>query len=320
MKGIRRYVSCILITVFVLTLTGAGLSKNNPVLDLDKTPVYEKVDITSLTAYSDSYKDCDVIFGGVVAAKTEKDITVSAKEGSGSIRVIPAKNVSFSAVKEGDEVTVYGAFKLPDLLNKEIYVEAADVNTGALPSGEYYLPGKGALSRGERIKESVANGKVEYYVPRSWLAAKISGEDKDKVFNIASDAGSCYYINSIRGKKAAEALCIFYFDSETYVKYNSDYEETTAIERAIIENICPDEKSSLFILGTDLASSKFPAETADIGHGRSYDYYNVTYSNSHHVELVFTPVTGGICVVMYIYSKADSKEDLLFLLKTLETK
>ena len=313
----------ILITVFVLSLTGAGFSRNNPVLDLEKSPVYESLDIPRILLSAETYENRDVVIGGSVKTKASgnKSFTLADRNNEDlTLEITYSDSAAVSKLELGSIITVFGQVKL-SLLNKDLSISASYLSPEMALLEDFYFEGGEGRSVGKTVRESIADGKIKYYIPGNYLAAKLSGEDKDKVFNIDAADGNCYYLNSIKGKNIPEALCVYYIDSEKYVKYNSDYAETEAIERAIVANVCPDEDSKLYtkIFGTEMHSGIFPTKSVSRGFGRTYDYYNVTYSNSHHVEFVFTPVTGGICVVMYIYSVSDSKNDLLFLLRTLET-
>lgn len=161
---------------------------------------------------------------------------------------------------------------------------------------------------------SFNGGKMTYRIPAGFAGVEISDEDKADIFNV--DAADCnaYILNGLTGQKEAEVLCMFFFNFDKYLSYETDSKETTDVEYAIINNIDPAEVDIL----SRLVFSPISYQTAE--DGRIFNNYVATYG-SHRVEFVFTAVEGGMCVLMYIYNDGyNYVDDILYIMHSISEK
>ena len=101
---------------------------------------------------------------------------------------------------------------------------------------------------------------------------------------------------------------IFYFDNDYFVDVPEEKDETNAIERAIISNICPSEAKRLKWNSLSLRHYFYPTSQSKSLAGLHFHHYVAKYEN-FRVEFAFTPTEKGICVVMFIYNHDGTKAD-----------
>lgn len=159
----------------------------------------------------------------------------------------------------------------------------------------------------ETKTRSLADGLISYRIPNYWESIET------KIDTLPDGYGYQYKLDDNFSDSRVENLSIFYFDIPDYVKEFKDYKEIGGIERAIIENICPDEDLSWYNL--NLKHYLFPTESAS-AFGKKFDYYRASYKN-HVVEFVFTEATDGLCVMVYVYKDTDYVDDIMYLISTL---
>lgn len=180
----------------------------------------------------------------------------------------------------------------------------------------YTIDNDTKISEEASTKRTMNNGKITYLVPPEFEGILFNEEEKGEMFLMDSEECEAYRINALTGEDAAEVLCVFYFDSDRFLKYETDKKEIRGMERAIIENITPGQQSWLErVLPGALINDPFDSEYFD---GRLYEHFVAIYG-SHKVEYVFTPVIDGLLVMMYIYLDEPSfPEDVIYMLSTVE--
>ncbi len=148
-------------------------------------------------------------------------------------------------------------------------------------------------------QRSIADGDITFTIPDSMTRV----EDAE-IFNkhISDEKDGEMYLdgNALFG--------IFYFDNDYFVDVPEEKDETNAIERAIISNICPSEKNRLKWNSITLRHYFYPTSQSKSLAGLNFHHYVAKYEN-FRVEFAFTPAKDGICVVMFIYNHDDTKAD-----------
>lgn len=189
---------------------------------------------------------------------------------------------------------------------------------GASGGTEYTVNGRKFSSLRSKEKR-VAGGTMTYMVPSAFEQVE------SPIENIT---GNRYTLNEIQNEKKADAedLFVFYFDNEKYLLNLNDKNQREAIEMAIIKNILPGEK-----INNILERMEFPTKTIKAKYNRAaggsetkvFDYFTTSFVDSskktHNVEFVFT-VNGqeGIGCILYVFTESVHKEDILYIMSTIE--
>ena len=182
-----------------------------------------------------------------------------------------------------------------------------------------YKVGNKKFSSKLSSKKSIAGGKMKYSVPSEF----------DKVETpIENIAGNQYKLNEIPNqfKTNAEDLFVYYFSNEKYLLNLNDRNQREAIEMAIVKNILPGEKVDGILDRLEFPTKTLTAKykTAD---GRTekkeFDYFTTTFIDSarktHNVEFVFTRNgEDGIGCILYVFTESVHKEDILYVMRTIE--
>lgn len=182
-----------------------------------------------------------------------------------------------------------------------------------------YTVGKKKFSSKLSSKKSIAGGKMKYSVPSEF----------DKVETpIENIAGNQYKLNEIPNqfKTNAENLFVYYFSNEKYLRNLNDRNQREIIEMAIIKNILPGEKVDNF-----LSRLEFPTKTQTATYRTAsgkiekkvFDYFPTVFTDSsgkkHNVEFVFTQNgEDGIGCILYVFTESVHKEDILYVMRTIE--
>ena len=164
------------------------------------------------------------------------------------------------------------------------------------------------------VERSFHEGEIVYRIPEEFTDVEIASEEKSGIFNVDADDCNAFFLNGLTGEQDSEVLCLFFFEFDKYLKYETDSSEVRGVERAIIDNIAPGELNWFDRFNPVSISTKTSSE------GRKFDYYVATYG-AHKVEFVFTKVTGGMFVVMYIYNNSYTfVDDILFIMHSITGK
>ncbi|MDO4938728.1 MAG: hypothetical protein Q4E54_02055 [Lachnospiraceae bacterium] len=195
-----------------------------------------------------------------------------------------------------------------------------------------------------KVVESKNAGRTEYTVGNKKFLSSASAKKNisDKMtYMIPSDfaqvesrteniAGYRYKLNEIPSQfhTSAEDLFVFYFDNEKYLLNLNDRNQREAIEMAIVKNILPGEK-----VDNLLERMSFPTKTLKAKYNsasgrdftRTYDYFTTYFVDSskktHNVEFVFTTDgEEGLGCLLYVFTESVHKEDILYLMRTIEFK
>lgn len=153
-------------------------------------------------------------------------------------------------------------------------------------------------SAGGKAK-SIHNGDIRYTIP-----ASMENIDAKEIFNehIYNEGdGELYMANDA-------IFGVFYFDSDYFVEEKDEKDESKAIERAIISNICPSEAKNLRWSSLTLRHYFFPTCESTSNAGLKFDHYVAKYEN-FRVEFAFTPAENGLCVIMFIYNHDATPAD-----------
>lgn len=334
MRKTKKMIAIFVLCIYCILCCGAGMAKNDPKLDIGATPVYEIISIDTfinraLVNFSSVENDFDkhaVAFGGTSQNVNEKEKSfevVSDTDKTKKICVKTKDSDSIKNVSDGQKIVVYGIADFNEK-KKSITITADALNyNGELKEDSGYCfrnnPGK-YVNPSDLVKRELADGIVNYLIPKAWTSCELFGEEKSAVLGVDAEHGEAYYLNSIKGKKEPEFFCIFYFDNDRYVAYDTDKKETLGIERSIITNICPDEISNLKWNSFSGKHYTYSLDSTRTPWGIDFNYYVANYG-AHRVEFVFTQAKNGICVMMYAYNGDDSSlEDILTIMRTLKVK
>lgn len=191
---------------------------------------------------------------------------------------------------------------------------------GATGTTEYTINNK-SFSPQRSTKKSISGGKMTYMVPSDFDAVEAPLE------NIA---GYSYRLNQIPSqfRTDAEDVFVFYFDNEKYLLNLNDKNHREAIEMAIVKNILPEEKVNNLFERMSFPTKTIKAKYTPVSgknFTREYDYFTTYFVDSsrktHNVEFVFTPNGDkGIGCILYIFTESVHKEDILYLMRTIELK
>ncbi len=293
----------------ILLLTGAGLSHNDPILNPEERPVYEAVPLSEL-AKSGAYEGCDIVTAGNIGNISPERTSFTISDEGSSLKVTLTTAKPLIGLYEGDRIYLYGR-KTSDHISGDHAVKGS--RSGL--RDQYYLWQGNSYSDSDTTERTLGDGKITYRIPKEWSYAELKGTQKEELIHM--DEGDCdgYLINALTGAGQAECFFIFHFDSDRYLKYDSDKAEIYGIERSIIENICPEENLSW----NSFAHYAFPTLSVHTSYGRTFDHY-VAVFRSHRAEFVFTETSDGLCVLLYVYNgEMGASDDILYLMRTLET-
>ena len=163
-------------------------------------------------------------------------------------------------------------------------------------------------SQSESLNRSLAGEKIKYRIPKYWNDKEIS------INTLPSGYGYQYKLDDNYSDTRVENLSVFYFSIPDNVKEYKDYKEIAGIERAVIQNICPDEELSW----NSLTFKHFTFPTLSVkAYGKKFDYYRAAYKN-HVVEFVFTEAQDGLCVMVYVYKDTKFVDDIMYVISTIE--
>lgn len=170
-------------------------------------------------------------------------------------------------------------------------------------SGDTSVPASGTE---HVIERSSGMPFASFSVPDTWTDVESS---TDRVYGFA------YKLNEISGsyRTEPEQFYIFYFDCEKYLEDLSDRQSLKKIERAIVNNILPDDDTPVL---------SFPERTI-IRNGQKFSFYRTKYKDTagkrHNVEFVFIPGKDGdmLCAV-YVFLTSDHKDEAISLLQSIK--
>ncbi len=334
-KSLLRFLSLLAACVLLLQDT-AFAGTNNPQLDPKARPVYRAYTISELNAVLDGnvpvslreHPNQDVVVTGTVREITRSEPNTTElvlTDGTNEITNTSKKLVPEGLIV-GEHVTIYGKLhmsnslvvehlnwdKLPDSWTPDFSFDADHIERTSVSAlrDDWYLIGGNSYSDKDSLPRTLAGGTIHYRIPKSWAAAEVTGENKNKILNLEEGAGNFYYLNSLTGQSSPECFGIFYFSNTRYLSYDSDNKPRMRkrIERAIITNICPNETPGY----------RFPTsvKTTD---GREYHSYVALYK-TWRAEFTFLPAKDGLCVMLSLYpDKFGFTDDALYLMRTLET-
>ncbi len=329
-----RALTAFILVFAVLVLSGAGLSRNDPILLPDEEPIYQKESISALSEVfrkdpsgaAKKYAGRDVIIEADLERNDISDGVASGtaviKDGTLTVSLTDVRKSEAVKLSAGDRVYVYGTLLVDNAKDPAFTVRAHHILKGSRSGlkDDYYTYGGVNLSdakswsSGKTVQRSLADGKVKFRIPASWEKAELTTEDPKGLFNMDDSDADGFALNALKGKEQAECFFAFYFNYDRYLRNESDKNEIPGVERAIITNICPDENLSWM----SAAHYTFPTVSETTTYGRTFDHYVAVYG-THRVEFVFTPAKDGLCVFMYVYSgDRGSVDDILYVMRTLE--
>ena len=323
-KKTGKLILLLLLALSALLLCGFSFRPGSVTLDVSENPlyVYTAVDEMSKDA-GGNYSALDRKYNGkaVYTAGLVKEISGAGKKitlcgiSEGSAARLPVTITDASAAKKasvfkaGDFVLVYGkgvTFPVGTKLSLHAYAVTAGEKGGAYEDTRAFPLGRVYKDR-LAVSRNLSQKKVLYRMPDTW-----TGSEKELVSSYID--GFQYSLNEISGdfKAEPEKLFVFYLDYEKNLQNITDRDDVKGVERAVIENILKNENVS-----------GFPKKTLRTDSGISYAYYDTSYVDTrrrfHNVEFLFTPVHDkGILCVLYVFSTSDHKEDILYLLNSVE--
>ena len=120
------------------------------------------------------------------------------------------------------------------LINNESIIKVVDY-VGDLKA--YRFSDGREIKVAKSAKKAFHDGKLTFLVPDELEGIRASAEQKADLFNVDAADSEAYYLNGLTGKDSAEVLCIFFFDYDKFLKYETDKGEMRAIERAMVSPI-----------------------------------------------------------------------------------
>jgi hypothetical protein len=330
MKKSKKLVIIVLALIVILCTCGA----DNLKLNIDKRPVYKKcsIDEVGIDANNDyvstreKYENVDIFDVGTIKSVEKNNKSLNISFGSKEITVKPKEKSEVSELSVGSNAVVFGTIKFDSEKEKKISFSADHIKIAEAESSyDYYIyDGKGYKSE-ESTKVSLADNRIEYMIPNTWVYTE--PEAYDKIFNHlinSSNNGKCYYINLVSGKSEPEVVCIFYFDNNLFLEDIKDKGDTDKIELAIIDNICPEAEDDWAV---SVVPFSFPTEESVSSNGIEFGHYITNYDN-YRVEFAFTPVngfddndSGGICMIIHMYiDDSVVPDDVLYVMNSLKIK
>lgn len=315
-----RMLVLLMLSCCFMTLTGFDLLGHNSIkIDVDSNPVYESYQLEDILNSKDAlaHNLHDIVTEGVITqvAGNSRSVSISTSaSGNKFVSVIGDKKF-IKGLSVGDSVIVYGKYK-DKTQNTIAYIEAdlisKNTNNKKL-SSDYYFPDGRMYMASEGIETSIANGKIQYKIPKEWKKVETT-----EFLNVRDGEGYCYNLNRLKGVPQAECFCIFYFDKARHIQYESSMDDDKAIEEAIISSISSHGKGFMNTL-REIADKDIYNKNVNSSYGKKYHFYAMNYKN-HHLEYAFTPTKGGLCVMLYMYSEDySSAEDIIYMMRTLKT-
>ena len=322
-KSLRKSIAVLLLPVLWLVLSAFSFG-GSVTLDVKENPAYRYYSVEEMTAdMKKSYTAADRKYNG--KAVYTAGFVSEAPDGTGSFTILGLESGSgakmeirvtdeavlkkAAEVKEGDLLKVYGKAVTVPVGNK-ILLHAYDVEAG-MPGAAYEtstgFPGKKALTDRLTLSRKLSKAALTYRVPSEWSGVEMK---------LPSDfiEGYRYSLNEIQGEfqTEPEKLFVFYFDYEKNLRNLSDRDDVKSVEKAIIENILPNE---------DVRN--FPKKTLKTDDGIRYSYYDTSFIDStrnyHNVEFLFTPVKeDGILCFLYVFGTSEHKEEIIYLLNSVK--
>ena len=323
----KRITAMIAVVCSCLTLCGAGwFHTAKVVIDTENNYVYEQCTVDEVLAEfeadskaaKEKYKGAAVLLTGKVAnvgsGGKSMVITGTDKE-QYSMDCSYDKELRAAAMqqKTGDKVALYGCISV-NIFTNSVSLKVHKIATppaSATSNEMYYLLDGTSFDKQNAVKETLAGGSMEYYVPRAWMGKEIRHNIKEE--GLGTMEGYQYVLNKLDGKDTLpESVFVCYFDNSTQLGYAGDAGETKLIEKAIVENI----------LGS---VGSFPTKKITTCYNAEYNYYDGVFKSAleagdgYRCEFIFeADGEDGIMVVLYVYREAKHVEDLLFLMRFLE--
>ena len=196
---------------------------------------------------------------------------------------------------------------MPIIVNLDVMMAKRKISSKkpVVRSSEIYFTLDGSsFDKAGASERKLKNGRVKYYIPGDWI--KIEADIKATELGIIE--GYQYVLNKMPGNisDVPESLFVCYFD-KNLLKNTSDIKNTEQVEKAIIQNINPDEKIG-----------QFPSANVNTYYGAKYQYYSGKYQRgvgqAYRTEYVFqADGEKGIVMFLYLYPN-DNKylSDVLF--------
>ncbi len=324
----KKFLVVILVLCVCFCLCGAGwFNSTKVVIDTENNLVYRYCTAdTIISAFiKDSkvakkdYQNATVLLSGKVKSigKDGKNmVLVGTNNTALTIDCSYGKELREAALayEVGESVALYGKIRV-GILDKDIHLNAVKivkVPAGISSDEIYYLLDGSSFDKTKSEKVTLNNGRVEFYVPSSWVNKDVQCDILDG--EIGTMEGYQYVLNKLgTGDSVPESFFVAYFDNQKQLSdYLNDSDETELIEKAIVENI----------LGS---VGSFPSKEVDTYYGREYVYYIGSYKTAfdtgtgYHTEFIFqADGEEGIVVMLYVYKEARHLSDVLFVSRFLE--
>lgn len=234
-----------------------------------------------------------------------------------TILVLAAAAVVWFASFAGIKETVEDLFTGPKVT---LDVSGTPVTESRKSDGAIeYTVGKKKFSSALSTGKTISGGKMKYSVPSEF----------DKVESpIKNISGNQYKLNEIPNqfRTSAEDLFVYYFSNDKYLLNLNDRNQREAIEMAIVKNILPEARVDGFFDRIQFPTKTLTAKyrTADgKTEKKEFDYFPTTFRDSakktHNIEFVFTrDGEDGIGCILYVFTEPVHKEEVLYLMRTIE--
>lgn len=323
MEKKKSIVFVLLMVVIASQLCGFTFFNASVAIDTEKNHVYKYLTVDSVNAdfakdekqASSKYNNNYYLLSGTISSMTEKgdSFTLKGINPTEEVECSCKKNIRSSVLGYADykdTVAVYGEMKV-DLIDKERHLEVEKVVKAptAIKSADTYFSFNGdTFDVSTGTKRTLANGRVEYFIPSKWKGIEHSIIDE----NLGIMEGYQYVLNKTSGEKQAEpeSLFICYFDKKL-LKESDDIKELKDVEKLIISNIEGDV-------------GRFPAKEQTSYYGVNYKYYLGSYKDAldagkgYRTEYVFQEDKGnGIVMFLYVYREPNYLSDVMFVTRFL---
>lgn len=318
--------NCIFIVFLVLIYTQlCGFSFNNTVvaIDTEKNHIYKYTTVDSVSndfntdekQASSRYDNNYYLMSGTISSMKKKGegFVLIGSDSSNEVECSCEKSIRSDVLAYydyKDTVSVYGKMKV-DPIDKERHLEVAKIvnaPTSIKSADLYYTLDGDTFDYSSATQRTLANGRVEYYIPSKWTKVEHNIIDED----LGIIEGYQYVLNKTPGEGNAEpeSLFVCYFDKKLLKEVN-DINELEDVEKVIINNI-------------DENVGKFPAKEKKTYYGADYKYYIGTYRDAldgqkgYKTEYVFQEDKGnGVVMYLYVYREPKYLSDVMFVTRFL---
>ena len=328
-KRLLNFILVVALCMSEVILCGGLFDPSSVALDTKKNIIYQSANADDIigafkndkdTAKKDYDNNYYMIFGSVSSKKdNNKELTVGKAEGK--VKSITCKTSDKALIKiietigTDDAVYVYGKLSVGMSGNSlSIKIDGiGKTDKKSTSDSVYSLLDGNTINRDTMKKRKIDGTDITFLIPSSWERV----EHDLKKEGLGTKPGYQYRLNEISKQAMAESLFICYFDKNSLLVDENDFNENNAIEEAIIRDILDKGDKSL---------DKYPCRTDKTYYRKTYKYYKDKYvkhpsEDSYRAEFVFNETEEGILLYLYIYSADNmdkhNTDDIMFVLKFL---